>query len=54
MVKIDKAIAERQEGDLLIRARIENARTGQIKAAGQGVYLPVWGTGSASISLQPR
>lgn len=54
MVKIDNAIAERQEGDLLIRARIENARTGQIKAAGQGVYLPVWGTGSASISLRPQ
>ena len=43
-----------REGDLLIRARIENARTGQIKAAGQGVYLPVWGTGSASISLRPQ
>lgn len=52
--KVSRAIDETREGDLLIRARIDDVRTGQLKAAGQGLYLPVWGTGTASIALAPR
>ena len=49
--KITRAIDETREGDFVIRARIANVRTGALKAAGQGIYLPVWGTGTASITL---
>jgi hypothetical protein len=54
MVKVATAIESKREGDLLIRARIEDVRTGELKAAGQGLYLPVWGTGTAAITLAPR
>ena len=49
--KIDRAIAEKRTGKLLIRAEVEEARTGTIRAAGQGLYLPVNGRGSASVKL---
>ncbi len=49
--KIDRAIDEKREGNLVIRADIQNVRTGSLKAAGNGLYLPVWGTGRASIQL---
>ena len=49
--KIDRAIADKRAGNLLIRADIQNVRTGSLKAAGNGLYLPVWGTGRASIQL---
>ena len=52
--KVSQAIEEKQLGGLLIRARITNVRTGQLKAAGQGLYLPVWGRGTASITLDHR
>ena len=51
MGKINNAIDEKREGGLLIRADIQNVRTGSLKAAGNGLYLPVWGTGRASITL---
>lgn len=51
MGKISRAIDEKREGGLLIRADIQNVRTGSLKAAGNGLYLPVWGTGRASITL---
>lgn len=53
MRKVATAIESKREGDLLIRARIEDVRTGKLKAAGQGLYLPVWGTGTADIRLAP-
>ena len=49
--KIGRAIEEKRLGDLVVRAHITDIRTGQLKAAGQGVYLPVWGKGTASIVL---
>ena len=49
--KIERAIDEQREGNLVIRADIQNVRTGSLKAAGNGLYLPVWGTGRASIQL---
>jgi hypothetical protein len=54
MAKIARAIASKREGDLLIKATIEDVRTGRLKAAGQGLYLPVEGTGTASITLSPQ
>lgn len=54
MVKITRAIASKREGDLMIRATIDDVRTGRLKAAGQGLYLPVEGTGNAAITLSPR
>lgn len=52
--KIERAITEKREGDFVIRARITNVRTGELRAAGEGLYLPVLGTGTASIALAPR
>ena len=51
MSKITRAIADKREGDLVIRAKIDEVTTGRLKAAGQGLYLPVWGKGTASITL---
>lgn len=51
MGKVTRAIADKREGDLVIRARIDEVSTGSLKAAGQGLYLPVWGKGTASITL---
>ena len=52
--KIERAITEKREGEFVIRARITNIRTGELRAAGEGLYLPVLGTGTASIALMPR
>ncbi|EIZ80840.1 hypothetical protein WSK_0522 [Novosphingobium sp. Rr 2-17] len=49
--KIGRAIEEKREGQLVIRAQLTNSRTGRIKAAGQGLYLPVWAEGTASIAV---
>lgn len=49
--KIDRAIENKREGDLVIRAKVLRTRTGRIKAAGQGLYLPVWADGTASITV---
>lgn len=54
LAKIEDAIDAKREGDVLIRARIGDVKTGQLKAAGQGLYLPVWGTGTASVELSAR
>ena len=54
MGKISRAIDDKREGNLLIRARIDNVRTGSLVAAGEGLYLPVWGSGTASIQVVRR
>ena len=54
MDKISRAIDDKREGNLLIRARIDNVRTGSLVAAGEGLYLPVWGSGAASIQVVRR
>ena len=51
MGKITRAISDKREGDLVIRAKIDEVTTGKLKAAGQGLYLPVWGKGTATITL---
>ncbi len=54
MGKVTRAIDDTRQGDFVIRARIDNVTTGSLKATGMGLYLPVWGKGTASISLAPR
>ena len=54
MAKIANAIDTKREGDVVIRAQIDEVKTGRLKAAGQGLYLPVWGTGTVSVILAPR
>lgn len=52
--KIERAIAERQEGAFAINASLTTLETGTITATGQGLYLPVRASGSASIRWRPR
>ena len=52
--RIEQAITDKREGDFVIRARINNVRTGELRATGQGLYLPVVGLGTASIALTSR
>lgn len=54
MDKIDRAIREKREGAFVIRARVTEVQTGSLKATGQGLYLPVRGTGRAAITLAPE
>jgi hypothetical protein len=54
MAKVDRAIQQKREGDFVIRAHVEDVQTGSLKAAGRGLYLPVRGTGTASITLAPH
>ncbi|WP_241557260.1 DUF4403 family protein [Croceibacterium ferulae] len=53
LAKVRRAIAEKREGPLVIRADIDQVSTGKLRAAGQGLYLPVRLTGTAAVSLSP-
>ncbi|KTF70186.1 MULTISPECIES: DUF4403 family protein [unclassified Sphingomonas] len=50
--KVDRAIAAKREGPLRIRVTLGTTRTGQLRAFGQGLYLPVWAEGTAAISVE--
>lgn len=54
IAKIHQAIEEKREGDFVIRASIDKIQTGSLKASGRALYLPVRGTGTASITLAPQ
>lgn len=49
--KVSRAIASRREGPLRIDARMDRTRTGTLQASGQGLYLPVWAEGTATVRL---
>jgi hypothetical protein len=51
--KIRGALAEKSEGPLLIRTRIDTFETGRISAHGQGLCMPVSATGMASVRYVP-
>ncbi|PZQ22797.1 MAG: hypothetical protein DI569_07025 [Sphingopyxis macrogoltabida] len=51
--KIRRAIDQRREGDFVIRTTIDSFETGEIKAYGNGLYLPVRMVGGASIVYRP-
>jgi hypothetical protein len=51
--KIRRAVDQRREGAFVIRTRIDGFETGEIKAYGNGLYLPVRMTGGASVAYRP-
>lgn len=51
--KVDRAIEAKRTGDLIIRAEVKRAKTGQLQAAGAGLYLPVWASGTATVTIAP-
>ncbi len=51
--KIRRAVDQRREGDFEIRTTVTGFETGEIKAYGAGLYLPVRMSGSASIAYRP-
>lgn len=52
--KIDRAIETKREGNFIIEADLQRTRSGQLQAAGQGLYLPVWATGTAVLHVVGR
>jgi len=52
--KVQRAIVEKREGDFVIRAEIGKVTTGELRAAGQGLYLPVWAEGTARVEYVPH
>ncbi|MEL0251435.1 MAG: hypothetical protein VW935_05705, partial [Novosphingobium sp.] len=49
--KVDRAIETKREGDFIVEADLLRTRSGQLQAAGQGLYLPVWATGTATVRV---
>jgi hypothetical protein len=52
--KVQRAIVEKRQGDFVIRAEIGKVTTGTLRAAGQGLYLPVWAEGTARVAYVPH
>jgi len=51
--KIKRAVDQRREGAFVIRTRVDSFETGEIKAYGNGLYLPVRLVGGASVDYRP-
>lgn len=51
MARIGDVIEEVQPGNVVIRAKLTDVETGQLKASGQGLFLPVKGSGTASLRV---
>lgn len=51
--KIKRAVDRRREGPFVIRTRVDSFETGEIKAYGNGLYLPVRLVGGASVDYRP-
>ncbi|MBE1529381.1 hypothetical protein GGC65_003837 [Sphingopyxis sp. OAS728] len=51
--KIKRAVNQRREGAFVIRTRVDGFETGEIKAYGNGLYLPVRMVGGASVDYRP-
>lgn len=49
--KVDRAIETKREGNFIVEADLLRTRSGQLQAAGQGLYLPVWATGTATVRV---
>lgn len=52
--KINKALSDKQVGDFVLNARVDDMSYGVLQALGQGAYLPVTVTGTGSLELSPR
>ncbi|WP_068080399.1 DUF4403 family protein [Novosphingobium rosa] len=53
IVKIQRAIDERQQGDFRIKAHLAEAKNGRMAPYANGLYMPVWLRGQASIAYAP-
>jgi hypothetical protein len=51
--KIERAIADRQQGNLHIDAQLQSVRNDELAAYGNGLYMPVTLTGRASVTYAP-
>lgn len=51
--KIRRAVDQRREGAFVIRTRVDSFETGEIKAYGNGLYLPVRLVGGARVDYRP-
>jgi len=51
--KIERAVDQRREGAFVIRTHVDRFETGEIKAYGNGLYLPVRMVGRASVDYRP-
>ena len=51
--KIKRAVDQRREGPFVIRTHVDKFEIGQIKAYGNGLYLPVRLTGGARVDYRP-
>jgi hypothetical protein len=51
--KIRRAVDQRREGAFVIRTHVDGFETGEIKAYGNGLYLPVRMTGGATVNYRP-
>lgn len=49
--KVDRAIETEREGAFIVEADLLRTRSGQLQAAGEGLYLPVWAEGSAIVRV---
>lgn len=52
--KVQRVMVEKRAGDFIIRAEIGEVSTGALKASGQGLYLPVWASGTARVEYRPH
>lgn len=52
--KIKRAVNQRREGAFVIHTRVDSFETGEIKAYGNGLYMPVRMVGGASVDYRPR
>jgi hypothetical protein len=51
--KIRSAVNLRREGDFVVRANVDSFEIGQLRAYGNGVYLPVRMVGKADVDFRP-
>ncbi|MDO9367658.1 MAG: DUF4403 family protein [Sphingopyxis sp.] len=51
--KIKRAVDQRREGAFVIRTKVDGFAIGEIKAYGNGLYLPVRMVGGASVDYRP-
>jgi hypothetical protein len=49
--KVDRAIEAKRTGNFVVQADLLRTRSGQLQAAGAGLYLPVWATGTATVRV---
>jgi len=54
LADVRREIGSRREGDFLFSVSVDEVRNGRIAVTGQGLFLPVEATGTATIAYRPR